>query len=163
MKYGYRINARWKDNPRLYWIWQKMLDRCCNENHIRHNAYKNVSVCERWFCFDYFLEDVSKIEGWDETKFNNKKLELDKDLKQKDKKYKIYSLATCIWIDKKINNKYQLSHITKPFIAISPNGEQYYYDSINQCARENNLPPGSISHILHKSRKTIYGWTFFYK
>lgn len=163
MKYGYSINIKWKDDPHLYAVWYKMLDRCYNTNHVRYNAYKNVTVCDRWLCFDYFVEDAVKIEGWDRNKFINKQIQLDKDIKQQNKTIKVYSVDACMWVDKQINNKYQYSHLTQKFIAVTPNGELQEYDSINQCAREDKLPPGSISRILHGKRKNIYGWTFFYK
>ena len=101
---GYLGNATYKGNEKLYSVWKSMIRRCNCEKHIRYHCYKNVSVSERWMCFEYFLEDVRQIENWDEQKFLNNELQLDKDYKQAGKEQKIYSKDTCVWIEKHQNN-----------------------------------------------------------
>ena len=89
-------------NKKAYKKWDSMLSRCYNKNNIEYNNYggNGVTVCDRWLCFEYFLEDLIKIDGWNEEDFINGKLQLDKDKKQPNKKYKIYSLETCCLINK---------------------------------------------------------------
>lgn len=45
-------------NPRLYRIWQNMLNRCRNKNSERYRAYgaRGISVCEEWTQFPPFYE-----------------------------------------------------------------------------------------------------------
>lgn len=161
MKFGYRIKATWKGNERFYNIWNRMLARCYDEKHNRFNAYKNVTVCERWFCFDYFIEDVKTLEGWDKELFQEKIIQLDKDLKQMNEKNKIYSKETCIWLDKRENNKFQMNHVRK-FKAISPSGIEYIYYSQHECAREHELCNVCICKCLNGGRKTHKKWRFTY-
>lgn len=161
MKFGYKIKATWKGNEQFYNVWNGMLKRCYDSNHVRANSYKNVQVCERWHCFDYFLEDVKQIEGWNEEEFKNKTIQLDKDYKQPNQEIKTYSKNTCMWLDKKKNNKFQ-SHHMKDFKAISPNGVEYKYNNQHECAREHNLDNISICACLKGKRKTHRGWKFQY-
>jgi hypothetical protein len=92
-----------------YRLWEGILYRCYSSNHdIENKSYRNVKVCDRWLRFDYFYEDIQKVEGynsWKEyhEKYPNKKniYEFDKDTKVLGNK--IYSLETCQFIPKKIN------------------------------------------------------------
>lgn len=61
-----------------------------------HSSYIGCSVCERWLTLSNFVEDVPKITGYDEEKFLNGELELDKD-KKKDKN-KNYVMNYCTWL-----------------------------------------------------------------
>lgn len=47
-----------KTNPRLYRIWQCMLNRCRREKDVCFNAYggRGISVCEQWHSFQAFYE-----------------------------------------------------------------------------------------------------------
>ena len=160
-KYGYLGNATYKGNEKLYFIWKGMIRRCNCDTHIRHHCYINVSVSDRWMCFENFLCDVEQIDGWDKEKFLNNELQLDKDYKQMGKEYKIYSKDTCIWVSKYQNNVYQPNHC-KPFRMIYPNGDEKIYFSQHQCARENNLEVSLICRCLSGERKTHKSFKFKY-
>jgi len=43
-----------------YNVWESMLTRCRNPRHHTYPAYggKGITVCERWFSFDNFYEDM---------------------------------------------------------------------------------------------------------
>lgn len=45
-----------KSNPRLYGIWQNMLNRCRNKNKDKYMAYggRGITVCEEWHHFPAF-------------------------------------------------------------------------------------------------------------
>jgi len=161
MEYGYLGNSTWKGNEHEYNIWKSMIRRCYCKNHIRYKNYKNVEVCERWKCFEYFLEDISKIDGFDRNKFNKHLLQLDKDFKQKNKINKIYSIDTCIWLEKNINNSYQPNHC-KMFKMISKDGKEKIYYSQNKCAKENNLQVSLLNLCLKGKRKQHKGYQFTY-
>jgi len=159
--YGYLGNATWKENEQLYNVWKSMLRRCNCETHIRHESYKNVSVCERWYCFEFFINDVPLIKGWNKEKFELHHLQLDKDYLQKDKTDKIYSLSTCVWIDKYDNNKFQPNHCKK-FIMTDKDNKTYTYYSQHECARDFDLSVSLINKCLKGTRKTHNGCTFNY-
>ena len=161
MEYGYLGNSTWKGNEHEYNIWKSMIRRCYCKKHIRYNNYKNTEVCERWKCFEYFLQDIPKIDGFDKDKFNKHLLQLDKDFKQKGKINKIYSVDTCIWLDKKVNNSYQPNHC-KAFKMIDENKKEKIYYSQNKCAKENNLQVPLINFCLKGKRKTHKGCQFIY-
>jgi hypothetical protein len=150
---GYLENATYKGNEKLYDVWRAMLNRCCDKNHVRHDAYKNVTVCAEWFCFENFLKEVKEIEGWNETSFFNGEIQLDKDYKQIDAKEKVYSKNTCIWISKEMNNSYQPNRC-KPFIMTKPDGTEYVYYSQHLCAREHGLNVININQCLKGAKKT---------
>ena len=160
---GYSIEKTKKDNLRLYHIWSKMLTRCYLETSKDYDNYgnKGIKVEERWHCFDYFLEDVVKIEGWDEKLFNNKKIELDKDKKflLGLTKKREYSRETCIWIDSFENKRIKPAYFGN-FKATDPNGKIFYFKSIAVFGKENNLNPKEISAVLRKKQKTTKKWKF---
>lgn len=45
-----------------YKAWDKMIDRCMNENNTRYPSYggRGITVCLRWFKFENFLADVGE-------------------------------------------------------------------------------------------------------
>lgn len=49
-----------KRNPRLYFIWKNMVDRCTKENNAAYRNYgaMDVSVCEQW------LKSAEVFEKW---------------------------------------------------------------------------------------------------
>ena len=85
-----------------YNIWHNIIRRCYNPNC---SSYKNygaigVKVCDRWLCFENFLNDLIYIDGYLLWKNNPGLYQLDKDLKQQNIPScdKIYSLETCCFI-----------------------------------------------------------------
>ena len=84
-----------------YKKWKEMLRRCYdNKLKERNPTYKNVTCCERWLCFAYFLEDLEILKqeyNWSK----DEKLNLDKDILNKNNK--IYSLENCVLIPDYIN------------------------------------------------------------
>jgi hypothetical protein len=154
---GYFIETNYRTDSRAFSVWQGMLKRCYDAKHIRANAYKDVTIDARWHCFDYSLEDISDIDGWDESRFYAGELQLDKDIKGAKK----YSTETCIWISKEVNNKYQPSHMTK-FTATSPTGVRKTYLSQNECARDTQLDRNGIRRCLSGKQQSYKGWEFCY-
>lgn len=155
------ISTKGKYRP-YYSVWHDMIDRCYNENNKRYTAYKNVFVCERWLVFENFYNDCKSIEGFDEVEFLNGNLVLDKDIKQRFAKEKIYSPATCTWTDKTTNASIQ-DNQQKNFTALSPDGELISSFNITDFARRYNLNRKNISAVLHGHGKTVHGWQFSYE
>lgn len=86
-------------------IWRFMIYRCYDPNHDNYKLYggKGITVCNRWLCFQFFYEDVPQIRGFNEEKFNNGLIVLDKDLNYFGDGNKQYSLKSCIFISKRVN------------------------------------------------------------
>lgn len=86
-------------------VWRFMLARCYDEKHNNYKTYgaKGVRVCDRWLCFENFLIDLPKIKGYDEEKFRNKEIVLDKDIDFRLSSNKMYCLEYCRFISQKDN------------------------------------------------------------
>lgn len=141
-----------------YTLWRNMITRCYNHSN---KAYDNVSVCDRWLVFQYFYEDIPKIEGWNQELFEKGLISLDKDIKQRNQVNKIYSLQTCLWCSIHINSVIQDGQ-QKWFKAISPNGEEYIEYNITDFARKHNLERRQISATLHGRYSSTKDWQFKY-
>lgn len=86
-----------KLNKRIYDCWNGMIRRCYSEKcHKKHQTYKDCYVCERWLKLSNFVEDISKIDGYEYWLMNpNKRIALDKDIKVNGNKR--YCLENCIF------------------------------------------------------------------
>lgn len=155
-----------KKKTREYALWSAMINRCYSKN-----AYKNCIVCERWHSYANFLEDLPKVEGYDYWLNNpNKRICLDKDIKQQNTKNKIYSLETCCFIDNKNNSQESAlrnglgkNKIKIPIIAINlSTGEELYFESQNEAARELNCNQANIHKCLIGKVKQTKGFAFKY-
>lgn len=107
---GYLGDIKKVQNDRIYNIWHKILERCYNSNHTCYSSYggKGVTISDRWKCYNNFRKDIKTIEGWDQRKFQNGEIELDKDKKQYHLPYseRVYSKETCCWLAPQENQKY---------------------------------------------------------
>lgn len=56
--HGY--TKRGTTRPSEYWVWQGMLSRCRNPNHVGFHNYggRGISVCERWQDYQKFIFDM---------------------------------------------------------------------------------------------------------
>ena len=96
MRRGWTVENEW--NKRIYEKWRAMLKRCYSEKyHKRHPTYKDCTVCNRWLLLSNFVEDFKLIDGYDEVKFLNGELVLDKDIKSNGTN-KEYSLENCMLV-----------------------------------------------------------------
>ena len=106
--YVENIEGRLRD-MKEYRIWEGMIHRCYQQDYENKNkSYEQAEVCDRWKRFDYFLEDIVHIEGYDHWKEYHEKhpnqkntYEFDKDTKVLENK--IYSPETCRFIHKTYN------------------------------------------------------------
>lgn len=160
---GFRKVAGNASHPRAYSIWQGMLKRCYDVNHVRYDVYggAGVRVSKRWHCLDTFIEDMTTLEGWDQKLYDAGELQLDKDYKQRGKVTKLYSRKTCIWVTKSRNNRLQPSQMRK-FEAMSPDGRRYVKLNKAEFCRQKGLHPTAVSRCLNGHRGSHLGWTFRY-
>ena len=98
-------NIKTTEHKREFNLWRFMIQRCYDKNYDGYKLYgeKGIQVCDRWLCFEYFLNDIPYIKGFDEQKFINKKIQLDKDMSYVGHKSKIYSINTCVFLPYRIN------------------------------------------------------------
>ena len=159
---GYLGNSTVIGNKTQYDRWKNMISRCYNPKCEKYNTYGavGVKVSDRWKCFEYYLEDFEKIDGYDKDNLSN--LQIDKDTKVKGNK--LYSLETCVFISVEENSKEMtLRNTQKDFIAISPTGEQFESNHQREFAKEHGLHFTLINDVLNGKQKTHRGWKFYYK
>ncbi|MEI2465174.1 hypothetical protein [Niallia taxi] len=157
-----------KDNENLYNRWFNIISRCYNPNNGGYHNYGGVgvTVCDRWLRYDFFLEDLPLIDGYDKELFENGDLHLDKDIKQQhlDKSERIYSCETCRLVSKRENDKFRVNneHLRFTFTAISPSGETVKATGIKKFAKEQGLNASTIAlRLKEKSDKPYKGWVFY--
>lgn len=145
-------------------LWHSMIDRCYNKKHSSYKYYgaRGVTVCDRWLRFDYFLQDLRNMKGYDLQKLITGEIELDKDILQYEVETheKIYSPETCIMIPKNVN----LVNTTrnKNFYALSPKNILYSHTVVKFFAKEHKLDDSCIIKCLKGKRKSHKGYCFSY-
>ena len=106
MPYGWASENEW--NKKVYSKWNHMIYRCYNEEyHKTQPTYIGCTVCDRWLILSNFVEDVPKIDGYDEERFLNGELVLDKDIKsgKRGEKNKQYIMIECLLTTQPENSK----------------------------------------------------------
>lgn len=68
-------------NKRIYKVWHSMIERCYS-GYDRYKSYDKCSVAPEWLYLSNFVEDITKIPGYDLWLNNTKPraISLDKDL-----------------------------------------------------------------------------------
>lgn len=154
---------------REYKLWSNMLRRCYSEKyHEKYPTYENVTVCERWKCYAYFLEDLPKIKNYDYWRDNPKKrIALNKDIYYQEigiqTDSKEYSLLTTRFINNEENAKEMANRYSTQMakrIRCIETGK--IYDSIQQASRETGLNDGNIIKCCKGKAKTCGGYHWEY-
>lgn len=95
---------------RHYRVWSDMIHRTYDPNYKDYYNYggAGVSICPKWLCYEFFLQDVMFIKGYEDWWNNPGCYELDKDTLQAniDRCNKVYSLDTCAFIPSIKNAQY---------------------------------------------------------
>ena len=143
----------------IYGIWNAMVQRCYNLNHIRYEDYggRGILVCARWHLFNNFYDDMGdRPEGLTLERINNDGN---------------YEPGNCKWatrVEQQSNRRLQ-----KP-MSCGPNKQRWfiarnkkmtkYIKSNNQreFARQWELVRSRISDCLHREQRQHKGWTFVY-
>ena len=82
---------------REYTLWARMLERCFDEKtKQKYPTYQGVTCSKEWLLMTSFIEDVSKMKGYDLEGW-----QLDKDILQKGNK--LYSKDTCCFVPLEVN------------------------------------------------------------
>ena len=113
MPRGWRVENEW--NKRVYRLWSNKLMCCYSEKFHKTEkgkCYIGCTICERWLILSNFVEDVRLIDGYDEERFLNGELELDKDIKSNGTN-KQYIMVECTFVTHDENMKQ--AHKTREF------------------------------------------------
>ena len=97
-----------KSKPsREYNMWKHMIYRVYDPNNDMYYTYGaiGVSICKRWHCFEYFLQDLPALDNYQLWKDNPGLYQLDKDLKQQHIPLgqRVYSPQTCMFVTNQQN------------------------------------------------------------
>ena len=140
MPIGWHSENKW--NKMCYRKWYDMLRRCYDdEYHKLYPSYINSSIELEMHWLSYFVEHIKDIDGYDEEKFLNGELTLDKDIKSNGKN-KEYSIENCMLVTNEENVKQ--SNKTREYLK----GKEHplYGKEITQETKE------KISSILSDGR-----------
>lgn len=84
-----------------YCLWKSILHRCYSERSLRVNPhYKGCTVAPEWLNYQTFADDIKTFDLYDEW-LDDSTIELDKDIKILGNR--VYSKATCMFVDKLTN------------------------------------------------------------
>ena len=165
---GYLGDCNAANHNKEYILWKGIIERCYNTNRNDYAIYGllGVRVCDRWKCFANFLQDMPNIDGYNQYKFLNNELDLDKDIKQKNVPIdqKIYSLETCVFVDKHVNRGITTRQPSKNVNIVSIKGDYILKTScpVEELGRQLGIKTQYITRILKGDAKTHNGWTFQY-
>ena len=116
-----------------YQKWYDMIRRCYMESNNCYPTYgaKGVTVCYRWRCFQYFLEDVVKLPNYDAWKAEGH-YDLDKDFLQVGVPLdqKIYSPTTCMFVKeeynlRELNFRNNKDKLYNGYFGVKPRGKNF--------------------------------------
>ena len=160
------LGDKYNSNHFLNSRWTHMIGRCYNKNHSHYINYgaKGITVCERWLCFSNYVDDVILLEGYNEELVKTGKLQLDKDVI--DRNAKIYSPETCKWVTGSENVKEMLKGVRqKDFIAIrlSDNYKEYSHSIVEFCKKWKLDNRKRVEGCLKGRINSYSGWKFEYK
>lgn len=148
---------------RLFVIKSGMMQRCYDENAPKYKNYgaRGVTVDKKWHRLKGFLDDYDKIDGWDEARFLNHELQLDKDIKYKGNK--VYSKDTCKWVTPQENIQVKPSY-QKSIIGVRIDGYTEEFTNINEFCKKNiEVLRSGVTQVAKGRTKYHNGWYFYYK
>lgn len=158
---GY-VNTR--EHFHEYKIWADMIYRCYCKTDKSYKFYgeKGVVVCDRWHRFDYFLEDIPNIKGFNKTLFDEHKLKLDKDILS-DNDNKIYSLETTTWVEDIVNQEQRALeyNLKNKKFAIFPDGHIEQILHVTNFCKQHGLHRQNVNLCLSGKQKSTKGFKFY--
>lgn len=153
-------NARRGKFAKEYALWNNMFHRCYNESSLkRRPTYRGCYVCDRWFTFSNFLEDLPKIPGYSLWKNNtiSRKFSLDKDRRVPGNK--VYSLDTVCFISTSDNTILSNKNMDYKSIGLKEcrkvkatnlfTGEVKIFSSRKECAKAIGSTPDTVGKAVN--------------
>ena len=143
-------------------VLNRLKDRCNDPRHKEYNLYggRGASYPGKWNDLDGFIDDVDKIEGWDEEKFNAHKLFLDKDIKNPGNI--IYSVGNCLWVSKRVNQIFRPSKLDW-FYGYNPKSDTLVLTNSRTLFRTLHGGIVSVNGVLNGRKHSTNGWYLWYK
>lgn len=152
-------NVNSKKYPKEFNKWRAMIGRCYDKNNNHYKSYgdKGVTVCERWLCFENFLEDLPKLKGYDYDKLQNGELQLDKDIEGSGV---LYSPENCVLVSG-IENMKEMNQRVKQraYKAIHmKDGHEIIFDNQIEFAKNLGLNQANLSRHINGEQKSFGGY-----
>lgn len=148
-KYTARVNG---EVGCAYMTRAHMIKRCYCEKSLKiRPTYNNVSVCKSWHNFQNFAKWYYENHPNDGLKYD-----LDKDIKQRGIKHKVYSPDTCMFVTHMENIKESGSRRYK---IKSPEGEVFDVVNLAEFCRNNNLSYSGMHGMAKYKWKKYKGWS----
>lgn len=174
-----------KENTRIYYLWHSMMTRCYSEVYQnKFPTYKGCYVCDKWLKLSGFIDDLPKIDGYELWLNNDKRIELDKDIKSNGIN-KCYCLKQCMFVTSKENtiqaiktrnNDYSKNrigekhHNHKPVVQYDENMIliKVFHGGLIEASNETGIDVSSISRCCkNKQKRTrtkdgkFYIWKYY--
>ena len=152
-----------------YKLWNRVITRCYSEKSKESRpTYKDVTVEERWHCFQNFCEDLPSIKGY-ENWINDESegrcnIEFDKDIlcEKLNINPKVYSRDTCMFVTQAENleQSSKTGHTYKA-IRLSDEYEEIFYNQ-RKFSRKYELEHTCVAECcrLDKTVSIHKGWQF---
>jgi hypothetical protein len=153
-------NVNSKHYPKEFNKWRAMIERCYDTNNNHYSTYgaKGVKVCDRWLCFEYFLEDLPKVVGYDKDKlYEERGLYLDKDIRGNGL---LYSIDNCI-LTTNTDNIAEMNRRVKQYQVKATRISDGYVEIFHnqtEFAEKLGLKNGNITKCLQGKQKTFGGY-----
>lgn len=138
-------------NKKSYNTWKDMLRRVTKPT----KTYEDVSICNRWLNFQWFCEDIRKLEGFKLWACSDN-IHLDKDKIGS----KIYSPETCVFLTCEDNHARGLRAYSRIFYVVK-DMKGNLYDVINQreFCETYGLPVSNFNAMLKGNRSVCKGFS----
>lgn len=139
-------------NNFLYKHWQQMIYRCYDKKHISFKNYgaRGIKVCNRWLCFEYFLNDITNMEGYEKLK-NGHLYQIDRIDNNEN-----YSLNNCHIVSCKDNSRNRRNNV---FIKVKRNGVIEDIGHLIDISNKYNLSRTTIKRRI-RNKSIINGLEF---
>lgn len=143
-----------EEKTKLYQIWEKIIDRCYNENSSKFQGYgsEGVFVDERWHCFENFLRDMRYTPQFFLAKeVGFKDWNLDKDYYQAN----FYGPESCVWLSRFENQAYKSN--SYPIEITFPDGSQKVYVNVSEASRLTGLERKYLTKCAKGEKESFKG------
>lgn len=147
-----------KNHGKEYRLWIEMLRRCYDPFYFKYVNYGATGdrMSKRWLRFDYFLEDLHNLDGYDIDLFEDSYIRLVKN------HGKEFSASACSFVSSKETMRRRKAKPLRHFIGYKGTKECYGTEGLRAFADKHNLSVGSISKCLNGHLNSHKGWTFCY-
>lgn len=129
-----------------YKRWENLLQRVYDP--INYPTYTDVTVCERWHCFEFFLTDLRQMDN-----YGKPNMHLDKDLLHKE--CRLYSPENCQLIH--INENSSHGAFTGLWVA-ERNGSIIKTKFSSEMGQLIGITAAGVRQAESRKRVTINGW-----